>query len=146
MSKIRRRVIPSNDRRLSATKHALPRTPSDWLNEIKLAIEDAGGAESCGRLTGQAVADPGLFHLAPLVCLKFRGRKLKGPEAKRVTEVALANYVANSNPQGIDHGLEQRPTMAFALCYVTAHMALGLVTEGEAEAVLIFCEEHFDRE
>jgi hypothetical protein len=44
-----------------------------------------------GRITN---AD--LFHLAPLVCLKFRGRKLKGPEAKRVREVALANYDAMS--------------------------------------------------
>ena len=76
------------------------------------------------------------------MCLKFRGRKLKGREADRVIKVALANYVANTDPDGIDHGLEHQPMMAFTLCYVAAHLALDLVDEQEAEAILIYCEEH----
>lgn len=48
----------------------------------------------------------------------------------------------NSNPAGIDHGLEQRPLMAFTLCYVAAHLALDLVNEQEAEAILTYCENH----
>ncbi len=78
------------------------------------------------------------------MALKFRGRKLRGAEAKQVTETALANYVANSDPDGIDHGLEQRPLLAFVLCYVTAHLALDLLDEQQAEAILIYCEEHLD--
>ena len=33
--------------------------------------------------------------------------------------------------------------MAFALCYVTAHLALDLLNERKAEAILNFCEDHF---
>jgi hypothetical protein len=57
-------------------KRPLPRTSAQWLDEIKLAIDDAREAEPFGRLIGQPVTDASLFHLAPLVCLKFRGRKL----------------------------------------------------------------------
>jgi hypothetical protein len=77
-----------------------------------------------------------------VVCLKFRGRKLLGGEADRVTERALANYVVNSDPGGVDHGLESRPLLAFAVCYVTAHLALDLVDEKRAEAILNYCELH----
>jgi hypothetical protein len=66
-------------------KRPLPRTSAQWLDEIKLAIDDAREAEPFGRLIGQPVTDASLFHLAPLVCLKFRGRKLTGREADRVT-------------------------------------------------------------
>ena len=101
-------------------KRPLPKKPSEWLKEIKLAIGDAAEAAPFGPLAGTEVTAANLFHLAPLVCLKFRGRKLKGREADRVIKVALANYVANTNPKGVDHGLDQRPLMAFVLCYVAA--------------------------
>ena len=123
-------------------KRRLPCTPAQWLKEIKLAIADASEAEPFGSLVGTEITDANLFHLAPLVCLKFRGRKLKGREADRVIKVALANYVANSDPDGIDHGLEQRPLMAFTLCYVAAHLALDLVNEQEADAILTYCDDH----
>jgi hypothetical protein len=123
-------------------KRPLPRTPAQWLKEIKLAIADALGAKPFGPLVGTEVTDANLFHLAPLVCLKFRGRKLQGREADRVIKVALANYVANTDPDGIDHGLEHHPMMAFTLCYVAAHLALDLVDEEKAEAILTYCEEH----
>lgn len=120
----------------------LPKMPAQWLKEIKLAIADAADAKPFGPLAGTEVTDADLFHLAPLVCLKFRGRKLKGREADRVTKVALANYVVNSDPEGVDHGLEQRPLMAFTLCYVAAHLALDLLDEQEAQAILVYCENH----
>ena len=123
-------------------KRPLPRTPAQLLKEINLAVADAADAEPFGRAIGEPITDANLFHLAPLVCLKFRGKKLKGREADRVIKVALANYVANSDPEGVDHGLEQRPLMAFTLCYVAAHLALDLVDEQEAEAILTYCEDH----
>lgn len=125
-------------------KRPLPLTPSQWLKEIRLAIADANEAKPFGQIIGESVTDANLFHLAPLVCLKFRGLEIKGPEAQRVTEVALANYVVNSDPEGMDHGLEQRPLMAFTLCYVAAHLALDLMDEMTAEAVLNYCEDHLD--
>jgi hypothetical protein len=127
-------------------KRPLPKKPADWLKEIKLAIADALEAKPFGPLAGAEIRNADLFHLAPLVCLKFRGRKLKGREADRVTKVALANYVANTDPTGVDHGLEQRPLMAFTLCYVAAHLALELVDEQEAEAILSYCEDHLAEE
>ena len=36
------------------------------------------------------------------------------------------------------------PMLAFALCYVTAHLALDLVNEQDAEAILNFCEDHLE--
>ena len=124
-------------------KRPLPRTPAQWLKEIKLAIADAGRRAFCPACRHR---DHGanLFHLAPLVCLKFRGKKLKGREADRVIKVALANYIANTDPDGIDHGLEHHPMMAFTLCYVAAHLALDLVDEEKAEAILTYCEDHLE--
>lgn len=123
-------------------KRSLPRTREGWLLEIRLAIKDAREAGPFGKLIGQPINDSNLFHLAPLVCLNFRGRKPIGREADWVTETALANYVANSDPEGMDHGLETKPLLAFAVCYVTAHLALNLVDEQDAEAILNHCEVH----
>jgi hypothetical protein len=125
-------------------KRSLPRTLAQWLKEIRLAIADAEDAVPFGELIGAPITDENLFHLAPAVCLKFRGRKLVGSQADRVTRVALANYVVNSDPEGVDHQLERRPLMAFALCYVAANLALDLVSEEEAEAVLNYCEKHLE--
>jgi hypothetical protein len=122
----------------------IPRTVVAWFKEIRLAIADAREAEPVGRLIGEPVTDANLFHLAPLVCLKFRGRKLVVREATRVTESELAKYVVNSDPDGVDHGLESKPLLAFAVCYVTAHLALELVDEKQAEAILNYCEEHLE--
>ena len=126
--------------------HPLSLTPIEWLNEIRLAIADASEAKPFGPLVGTEITNTNLFYLAPLVCLKFRGRQQKGREAQRVTEVALANYIVNSDPKGIDHGLEQRPMMAFTLCYVAAHLALNLLDERQADAILTHCEEHLEEE
>ena len=76
--------------------------------------------------------------------ISFQGRKLLGREANRVTETALANYVVNSDSEGVDHGLESKPLLAFAVCYVIAHLALDLLDEKRAEAILNFCEQHLE--
>ena len=127
-------------------KYPLPQTPTAWLTEIRLAIADARRAKFFSWFVGKRITDSNLFHLAPLVCLKFRGRKPRGKEAERVIKVALASYVANSDPGGIDHALEQRPMMAFTLCYVAAHLALDLLDEQQAEAILDYCEDHLEVE
>ena len=125
-------------------KRPLPTTPAAWLKEIKLAIADAAEAEPFGRAIGEPITLDKLFHLAPHVCLKFRGRKPTGKEADRVVKMSIANYVVNSDPEGIDHNLGQRPLMAFVLCYVAAHLALGLLNEQQAEEILMYCEEQLE--
>ena len=126
-------------------KHELPKTPDDWLEEIGLAIADANGGESLDRLIREPDRAVNLFHLAPLTCLKFRGLDYRNEGLRtRVTEGALANYVVNSDPDGIDHGLESRPLLAFAVCYVTSHYVLDLINEADAESVLDFCDENLD--
>ena len=116
---------------------ALPKTPVQWLKEIRLAIMDASEAKPFASHTGTKLTDADLFHLAPLVCLKFRGRKLAGAEADRVTIGALANYVVNT-----EKGLTSNPKLAFALCYVAAHLILDLVDEQTAAEIMGYCEEH----
>jgi len=126
-------------------KQNQPTTPDDWLDEIRRAIADARETGPFGDLIGQPITDANLFHLAPLVCMKFRGLDYRDEELrKKVTEGALANYVANSDPNGIDHGLGQRPLLAFAVSYVTAHYVLDLIDEQEASAVLDCCDENME--
>jgi hypothetical protein len=126
-------------------KQDQPTTPAQWFDEIRLAIADARKTKPFGMLTGQQITDTNLFHLAPLVCMKFRGLDYRDEELRqRVTEGALANYVANSDPDGIDHGLESRPLLAFAVCYVTAHYVLDMIDDGEAEAVLDYCDQNME--
>ena len=120
----------------------LPITPDQWFREIRLAWKDARAAKPFAPLTGTRLTDADLFHLAPLVCLKFRGRKLTGEEADRVREGALANYVVNTGPAATVQGLAAKPKLAFALCYVAAHFVLDLVDEQHAAEILDYCEEH----
>lgn len=54
-----------------------------------------------------------------------------------MTKAALASYIAKSDPDGIDDGLEQRPLVVFTHCYVAA-FALDLVNE-KPEAILTYC-------
>jgi hypothetical protein len=124
---------PTGVQNCEAMKQDQPTTPAEWLDEARLSIADARETKPFGLLTGQRITDSNLFHLAPLVCMKFRGLDYRDEELRtRVTEGALANYVANSDPVGIDHGLDQRPLFAFAMCYIAAHYVLDLIDEQEA--------------
>lgn len=120
-------------------KRPLPKTPGQWFQEILLAWQDARETKPFAELAGTPLSDADLFHLAPLVCLKFRGRKPTGKEAERVTKGALANYVVNA-----EKGLKSHPQMAFALCYVAAHLVLDLLDEQVAGEIMGYCEEHLE--
>ena len=119
-----------------------PTTPTEWLDEIRLAIADARKTKWFGWSLGRWMTDAKLFHFAPLLCLKYRGLDYRDEALRRkVTEGALANYVVNSDPDGIDHGLKSRPLLAFAVCYVTAHYVLELIDDEETEALLDCLEQ-----
>lgn len=127
-------------------KRSFPKTLDQWLKEIDLAIRDARATKPFARMMGTSLTDENLFHLAPIISLKFRGLDHHDKQLrKEVTEGALATYVANSEP-GSETGsdLKARPLMAFALCYVTAHFALDLLDEVEAQAILNYCEQHLE--
>ena len=125
-------------------KRHQPTTTAEWLDEIQLAIADAA-ADPFERLSREPERAVNLFHFAPLTALKFRGLNHRNDTLrKKVTEGALATYVVNSSPDGIDHGLDSRPLMAFAVCYVTAHYVLDLIDEREAENVLQYCDDRLD--
>jgi hypothetical protein len=91
-----------------------PKTPREWLDEIQRAIASAAEVPF-GQLLHEPDKAVNLFHLTPIICLKFRGLNHRdGKLLQLLTERSLANYVVNSDPEGVDHGLEQRPLLAFA--------------------------------
>lgn len=115
----------------------LPTSPKEWLKEIRLAMEDARDTKPIAAMMGTRLTETELFHLAPFVCLKFRGKNLPKKEQDKVVKGALANYIANE-----ERGLEASPKMAFALCYVATHFAMDIISEDEAQEILVYCEEH----
>ncbi len=114
-----------------------PQTQEQWLKEILLAMKNAKEDILFAQLMGARLTQADLFQLAHLVCLKFRGRKVAGEEADRVREGALTNYVVNTGK-----GLEENPQLAFALCYIAAHLILDLIDEPSAEEIMDYCEDH----
>ena len=61
-----------------------------------------------------------------------------------MTKGALANYVVNTGPDAAAQGLDGKPQLAFALCYVAAHLVLDLVDKRTAAEIMGYCEERFD--
>jgi hypothetical protein len=60
--------------------------PGYWLAEVALAYRNALEAVPFAPLAGTEITPDNLFHLAPVVCLKFRGMQqrrgaLKQPDA-----------------------------------------------------------------
>ena len=126
-------------------QRSLPDTPAEWAAEIEAAYADAAESKAFGPLVGETIADTDLYQLAPHVCIKFRGLDPQDEKLRdRVVRGALANYVSNTGPDAeVDLGLESRPRMAFALCYVTAHLVLEMIDEEEAHAILSHYEEAY---
>lgn len=118
----------------------LPSTPKAWLKEIAAAYLDAEEAIPFGPLAGVAITKKDLFHLAPRVCLKFRGLEQK-KNIKKVTEAALSSYVATLGTAPDDMA---DPQMAFAFCYIASHFGMGLLTDEEAAEILEYVEKHLE--
>ncbi len=117
----------------------LPETNREWMAEVAEAYNDARAAIPFGVLTGQRITDHDLFHMAPAICLKFRGLGVGGRRLKKATDAALASYVAGTEaaPE-----IKEKPHVSFAYCYLASHYGLGLVTKAEASAVLDYLEAH----
>jgi hypothetical protein len=122
-------------------KEAKPLQPKAWLKEIAAAYLDAEEAIPFGPLAGVTITKKDLFHLAPRVCLKFRGMEQSKKNLKKVTEAALSSYVATRDAAPDDMA---DPQMAFAFCYIASHFGMGLVTDDEATGILEYIEKHLE--
>jgi hypothetical protein len=116
-----------------------PRSPLQWLDEIAAAYADAHEAIPVGPAVGVDIAEGDLFHLAPSVCLKFRGIPAAKATLKRATTAALTSYVAMEEREP---EVFSKPHLAFAFCYLAAHFGLDLVTEPVVARTMDFIVEH----
>ena len=124
---------------MAKAKNPVPTTPEDWLSEIARAYDDAKEAIPFGVLVGEEVSEENLFHLAPRVCIKFRGLPSSNTTLEKATEAALSSYVASKDTMGNALSDSQ---LAFAFCYVASHFGLDLISGDEASGVLEFVENH----
>lgn len=123
-------------------KHPMPDSPRAWLEEIAAAYKDAREAIPFGALVGQDIKPDDLFHMAPVICLKFRGLRATGKLRKQATEAALTSYVAtgDESPEAFS-----TPQIAFAFAYLASHFGLDLL-DGDAVGVLMdYVAEHQDK-
>ena len=89
-------------------------------------------------LAGQKMTEKDLYHLAPAVCLKFRGIKGTDKILKKVTEFTLANYIANID---INNDSLSDPYIAFSFCYVVCHLGLEIIDEHQVESLMDYLEQ-----
>ena len=119
----------------------IPESREQWLSDITEAYLDAKEGIPFGAITGSEITETELFHLAPLVCLKFRAIKDTKKNRNKATEAALSSYVANKDA---NNGVLHNPTMAFAFCYILAHYGLDLLDDEECEGILLHVETNLE--
>lgn len=119
----------------------LPSGPTAWLKEIAAAYLDAEEAIPFGPAAGVTFTKKDLFHLAPEVCLKFRGLERSKKNTKKATEAALSSYVVM---QEAEPDTMADPQMGFAFCYVASHFGMDLLADEEARGILNYVEKHLE--
>jgi len=117
----------------------IPKSKLEWIAEIAEAYRDAEEAIPFGPITGQLIEEKDLFHLAPAVCLKFRGIKSTKRNLKKATDGALSSYVASKDLVG---PILDDSHVSFAFCYLASHFALDLVDEMEINDIMEYIEGH----
>ncbi len=114
----------------------IPESPQAWLEEIANAYADAQETE---RLLGGNIKPEDLYHLAPVVCLKFRGLGRSAALQKQATDAALTSYVANKDKLPDVFAV---PQLAFAFAYLTSHFGLDLLYAEAVNRLMEYVEEH----
>ena len=117
----------------------IPQTKSEWIEEIAEAYRDAEEAIPFGKFVGKNIEEKDFFHMAPAICLKFRGIKRTKAKLEKTTEAALSSYVATKD--SIEHILDDHH-ISFAFCYLASHFALDLVDEQEVNEIMEYIEAH----
>jgi hypothetical protein len=119
-------------------RYPMPKSPLEWLEEIARAYMDAREAIHCGNFVGQVITEKNIYHMAPAVCLKFRGLKKSEKLLKKAAEAALTSYVVT---QDIADEILNIPQIAFAFCYLAAHFGLDLVDQEVVVEVMDYLVE-----
>jgi len=117
----------------------IPRTPSEWIDEIAEAYCDAYEAKPFGIFVGQKITEKDLFHMTPYICLKFRGIERSKANVDKATEAMLSSYVAT---QDQTDGAFANPHLAFSFSYLASHYGMGLLTEDEVTKIMVYLEEN----
>lgn len=115
----------------------IPNTSEEWLNEINLAYTDAKETISVSAMTGVDMTEDDLYHLAPAVCLKFRGIKNTKKVLKKATESALSSLVATAS---FYEDILSNPRMSFAFCYLSSHFGLDIIDEDLVDKTMDYIE------
>ena len=71
----------------------IPQSKSEWIDEIAEAYRDVEEAMPFGHFVGENIGEKDLFHMAPAICLKFRGIRRTKTKLEKATEAALPSYV-----------------------------------------------------
>ena len=118
-----------------------PKNPEAWLEEIAKAYLDALETMPFGALTEDKIEEKDFFHLAPSLCLKFRGIKAMKDNLKIATDAALSSFMATKD--SVDN-LFEIPQMAFAFCYLASHFGLDLVDKNTLSEAMGYIESKLD--
>ena len=97
-------------------KKKTPASANEWLIEIAEAYKDAEEAIPFGPAAGVDITKSELFHVAPSVCIKFRGLSRSKKNIKKATEAALSSYVATEE---LADGITKSP-------YLSLHSAVNI--------------------
>jgi len=113
-----------------------------WVIEIMDAYQDAKAAIPFAEAAGKVMSEADLFHMAPLVCVKFRD--LIGSEESLINarNAAIGSYIANQ--EAGNRNLND-PIMAFSFCYILAHYGLGLLDDEKCQEILMFIETNLEK-
>lgn len=122
-------------------KQTIPSTSKEWIEEIAKAYLDACDAIPFGYVTGKTLTPKDLFHLGPIVCLKFRGIEGK-KKLKIASTAAIASYVATKEITG---DLFDIPQIAFTFSYLASHYGLDLIDEDTSTRILDYIRENLNR-
>lgn len=120
----------------------IPTSNEGWVIEIMDAYRDAKAAIPFAEAAGKTMTEADLFHMAPLVCLKFRDLLDSEDCQKNARDAAIGSYIAN---QEAGHRNLNDPVMAFSFCYILAHYGLGLLTDEQCQETLTFVETNLSK-
>ena len=113
-----------------------------WVIEIMDAYRDAKAAIPFAEAAGKTMTEADLFHMAPLVCLKFRDLLSSEDCQQNARDAAIGSYIANR--EAGNRNLND-PVMAFSFCYLLAHYGLGLLDDEQCQSILMFVETHLEK-
>ena len=113
-----------------------------WVIEIMDAYRDAKAAIPFAEAAGKTMTEADLFHMAPLVALKFRDLVNSDECQSNARDAAIGSYIANR--EAGNRNLDD-PVMAFSFCYILAHYGLGLLDDEQCQDILMFVETNLSK-